>query len=50
MNDLVTKKIDTKITEIEESLASVKTDLEEKTQDLYRMQNAQKKKVDKKLD
>ena len=50
MNDLVTKKMDTKITEIEDSLASVKTDLEEKTQDLYRMQNAQKKKVEKKLD
>ena len=39
MNDLVTKKMDTKITEIEESVISVKTDLEEKTQDLYRIVN-----------
>ena len=50
MNDLVTKKMDTKITEIEDSLTSMKSELEEKTQDLYRILNQQKKKVEKKLD
>jgi len=39
MNDLVTKKMDTKITEIEDSLITMKSELEEKTQDLYRVQN-----------
>jgi len=50
MNDLVTKKMDTKITEIEEALTGTKTDLEEKSQDLYRVTNSLKKNVGKKLD
>ena len=40
MNDVVTKKIDFKISEIEESLTGTKSEVEEKTQDLYRIINA----------